>query len=782
MSADTTLNSSEELCGQLTLLDKLINHLGHAKQYYETGSSQEVQRELLGFFSDTPPSTVTIQTQRTMKTFHPKLKKCSPSPIPRTSGDGGDDQCRDEPSCNSSSSTVDEDDVGSESSSSSMSTSMPPHGTDQCGNCILCQEGENSDCPPWPGSGSDTNMNSRSDRSEASDDTSNLAFGVRRVDSPDFSFCQQDSGYGSMKGYLFIDIKEMSFLEVLQSIHSEAPRSLDRFPQTPNITCPLQALITLSRRRTAYNYKKLAGDWFGMMLEIQMVVSELQSICVDLRTLIKECSTRSIGSPDSQGQSGAKLPILQRIKEDQHKLLPILQQIEDTLSKDEYEFETIFDGIGLRMYILKKYFEILYSNLKGHSVEYDDIMDFVIDAMMTADNLCPNPENSVTMDDDLIKTIYAEYQSLLKHDKLLYQFVGFVLIQFVFSDSVAVDAVAQPTSPLPLAPTKQPMVSRQPQPSLTTVAAGAGIGGQPAPWLDHSVSASAPSDLYQGGLTSSVGGVFWDNNFTQAPPLPIAGDQVQQQLLPPTTQGQHAASHAEFGDAVAQHNGPTLTPPLPFLFLAPRKQPMVYHQSQVPSLTTAAAGAGIGGQPAPRLNHSVSAPPHLHQGGGLTSSVGGVGVFGYNNFTQAPPLPSAGDQVQQQLLPPTTQGQHAASHAAAAYPVQQQQVLAPQQLAPQLACVDVDLVSSIVDVVMTTMATSAMAMYPQVTNDVPGVVFGLHPNQPQMMTTTQPQAMMGVATNNNAPPQTQDGSTVDHTAQLNGLPALQQQQQQGCDR
>lgn len=83
---------------------------------------------------------------------------------------------------------------------------------------------------------------------------------------------------------------------------------------------------------------------------------------------------------------------------------------------------------------------------------------------------------------------------------------------------------------------------------------------------------------------------------------------------------------------------------------------------------------------------------------------------------------------------------------------------------------------------MTTMATSAMAMYPQVTNDVPGVVFGLHPNQPQMMTTTQPQAMMGVATNNNAPPQTQDGSTVDHTAQLNGLPALQQQQQQGCDR
>ena len=760
ISADGTTNSSEELRGQLTLLNKLINNLKDAKQYYETGSSQEVQRELLEFLSDTPPSTK--QTQGTMKTFRPSLN-CSPGPTPSTkSGDGVDDQRRDEPSCNSSSSTVDEDDVGSDSSyTSSMSTSITPHGTDQCGNCILSQEGEESVWPSWPGPGPDTDMNSRSDHSEASDDTSNLVFGVHRGHSPDFSFCQpQDSGHGSMEGYLFFDnIKEMSFLEVLRSIHTKAPLSLDRYPQTPNITCPLQAKITLSRRRTAYYYKKLAGNLLGMMLEIQMVVSELQSICVDVRTL-----------PESQGQSGAKLSILQQIKEDQHMLLPILQQIEATLSKDEYEFETIFDGIGLRVYILKKYFEKLYSDSEGHSVEFDDIMDFVIDAMMRADN-CPILENSVTMDDDLIKTIYAEYQSLSKHDKLLYQFVGFVLIQFVFSDSVAVDAVAQyngPTSPLP---------SRQPQPSLTTVAAGAGIGGQPAPWLNPSVS--APLDLYQGGLTSSVEGVFWDNNFTQTPPLPSAGDQVQQQLLPPTTQGQHAASHAGFGDdAVAHNNGQTLTPPLPFL--VPRKQPMVCRQPQ-PSLTTVAAGAGIGGQPAPRLNPSVSAPPALYQGqGGLTSSVGGL--FGYNNFTQTPPLPSAGDQVQQQLLPPTTQGQHAASHAAAAYPVQQQQVLAPQQLAPQLACVDVDLVSSIVDVVMTTMATSAMAMYPQVTNDVPGVVFGLHPNQPQMMTTTQPQAMMGVATNNNAPPQTQDGSTVDHTAQLNGLPALQQQQQQGCDR
>ena len=55
---------------------------------------------------------------------------------------GVDDRWRDdEPSCNSSSSTVDEDDVGSESSSSSMSTSMPPHGTDQRGN-FGCRENE----------------------------------------------------------------------------------------------------------------------------------------------------------------------------------------------------------------------------------------------------------------------------------------------------------------------------------------------------------------------------------------------------------------------------------------------------------------------------------------------------------------------------------------------------------------------------------------------------------------------------------------------------------------
>ena len=198
---------------------------------------------------------------------------------------------------------------------------------------------------------------------------------------------------------------------------------------------------------------------------------------------------------------------------------------------------------------------------------------------------------------------------------------------------------------------------------------------------------------------------------------------------------------------------------------------MVYHQTQ-PSLAAVAPGS-IGGQPAPRLNHSVSAPPDLHQGG-LTSSTthGAPG----DNSPQAPPLPNgAGDQQAQQQLPPT-QGQEAASHAAAAYPVQQQQqvMVTQQQLAPQLA---------------TTMAPPAMAMYPQVTNGVPSVAFGLHPHQPQMMTTattlthphvhppnmSQPQAMMGVATTtNNAP---QDGST-DTAQQLNGLPP----QQQGFDR
>ena len=285
LSADGTTNSSEELRGQLTLLNKLINHLKHAKQYYETCSSHEMQRKLLEFLSDTdtPPSTKQRQgtmeifrpnlncspgpapstksgdgvddqrrdepscnssssTQGTMKTFRPSLN-CSPGPTPSTkSSDGVDDQRRDEPSCNSSSSTVDEDDVGSTESSyrpSSMSTSTTPHGNDQCGNCILSQEGEESgDSDP------DTDMNSPSDRSEASDDTTNLVdFGVHGGHSPGFSFCQpRDSGHGSMEGYLLcmegyllFDIEKMSFLEVLRSIHTGARLSLDIWG---NITCP----------------------------------------------------------------------------------------------------------------------------------------------------------------------------------------------------------------------------------------------------------------------------------------------------------------------------------------------------------------------------------------------------------------------------------------------------------------------------------------------------------------------------------------------------------------
>ena len=258
-------------------------------------------------------------------------------------------------------------------------------------------------------------------------------------------------------------------------------------------------------------------------------------------------------------------------------------------------------------------------------------------------------------------------------------------------------------------------------------------------------------------------------------PMMVPQDQVSQ------IQQGYAVPHHSYGTSAAASAAAT---PSHFATTAATAspqwatQPMVYHQPQ----PTTMAAAGIGGQPAPRLNHSVSAPPDLQQGG-LASSAGGAS--GDNNSApQAPPLPNgAGDQQAQQQLPPPTQGQDAASPHAAAYPAvqqqQQQQVMvAQQQLAPQLA------------ITTTTMAPPAMAMYPQVTNGVPSVAFGLHPHQPQMMAATttlthphvhppnmsQPQAMMGVATtNNNAP---QDGSTVDTMAQLNGLPA----QQQGFDR
>ena len=254
-------------------------------------------------------------------------------------------------------------------------------------------------------------------------------------------------------------------------------------------------------------------------------------------------------------------------------------------------------------------------------------------------------------------------------------------------------------------------------------------------------------------------------------PMMVPQDQVSQiqqgYAVPHHSYGTSAAASA--ATATPSHFATTAATASPWA-TAQQHQPMVYHQPQ-PSLA-ATAVAGIGGQP-PRLNHSVSAPPDLQQGG-LASSAGGAG----DNSTQAPPLPNgAGDQQDQQLQPPT-QGQQAASHAAA-YPFQQQQqqVMMTQQLAPQQLATTT-----------TTMAPPAMAMYPQVTNGVPSVAFGLHPHQPQMMTATtttlthplvhppnmaQPQAMMGVATNN-AP---RDGST-DTAQQLNGLPT----QQQGFDR
>ena len=271
----------------------------------------------------------------------------------------------------------------------------------------------------------------------------------------------------------------------------------------------------------------------------------------------------------------------------------------------------------------------------------------------------------------------------------------------------------------------------------------------------------------------------------QAPPLPIAGNQVQQQLLPPTTQGQHAASHAAAAYPIQQQQV------LAAQQLAPQlaRESMVSRQSQ-PSLTTEAAGAGIGRQrPAPRLDHSVSAsaPLDLNQGV-LASSVGGVSG-GNNLCTQAPPLPIAGNQVSiadwQMVSTFLSVDGDGYTNGAVQPPPQTMMVPQDQRIQQGYAVPHHSYGTSAAAATPSHFATTASIASPSPTTGQP------IPHQPQGIgeynplnysASAPPDLQQEFGLNNSVGDATTMATSTTMYPQLNGLPALLQQQQQGFDR
>ena len=189
-----------------------------------------------------------------------------------------------------------------------------------------------------------------------------------------------------------------------------------------------------------------------------------------------------------------------------------------------------------------------------------------------------------------------------------------------------------------------------------------------------------------------------------------------------------AASTPHFATATPHHHATTMA-----------TTTMGYHQPQYVSQVSAPASLSSYVPPTMAAHSQRAALSDNNLQGHPTSSLG-TAAGSINALSQPPPptstnnggynqaQTSAGAQQQQQQLPPTHQAAHGlgapaapTSHAASAYhtqPLISQQQQQQQQPAPA-------------SFITTTMAPPpAMAMYPQVTNGVPSVSFGLHPHQP----------------------------------------------------
>ena len=406
---DTTITSSQEQCEQIALLDKLMKHLDVAKKFHEITLtlSQEVQNVLTSLFelqqkllSSTSDSFRTIFRLNSL--FSPILKPPDLTNLKRKSCDDEDDQCRDgESRCNSSksNSSVVENDGGSEKLSS-ISEGVPTYDcswmTDSIGDSLSDFDQMLEDVL---GDGTDRPLDESDVMARpglaAFNTNDHIGQNEKRTISQEECPSQQAS----------------SFLKILKCIRGNIdPALIDALPPT-NSSTSLSDFI--SARRSNYTEMARTKNFLGMVLEMQLTVIAYQSSCVSLRCEL---------TPDSQGQSDVKLSIL--------------EQIEGLLSENHYKFDTIFEGIGFRVYILKKCLERQHpGNSEDHSWEFVDILTFIIEAMMAADNF--RPEKNITIRDlgcDF-STIFAEYQSLTQDNKLLYQLVGFMLIQFVFGDA-----------------------------------------------------------------------------------------------------------------------------------------------------------------------------------------------------------------------------------------------------------------------------------------------------------------------------------------------------------
>jgi len=431
---------------------------------------------------------------------------------------------------------------------------------------------------------------------------------------------------------------------------------------------------------------------------------------------------------------------------------------------------TVFEAIGFEFYLLKTLLETQYSyEVGGQGFQFDDIICFMITALVAADNISFQEENIdkevKDVDRDFRQNAFKEYNMLPPNDKYSFQFVGFAFIQFLIGD------VYDGVDTLEVIERGVPTIADLEMFSTLIIQATAVDGDgytngavQPPPQTMMVPQDQGPQ-IQQGyavphhsyGTSAAAAAAAATQSFaTTASPSPRMHATTGQPMYHP--QLNH---HDSYGSSAAAATPSHFATTAPIASPSPRMhattgQPMVPHQPQ-----------GIG-EYHPQLNHhdsygssaAAATPSHF----ATTASIASLSprMHATTGQPMVPHQPQGIGEYHPQLNHHDSYGSSAAaatpSHFATTASIASLsprmhattgQSMFPHQ--PQLPTVsgigeyhpqlnysasappdlqqEVGLNNSVGGA--TTMETSA-TMYPQVTNGVPSDAFGLHHHQPQM--------------------------------------------------
>ena len=289
---------------------------------------------------------------------------------------------------------------------------------------------------------------------------------------------------------------------------------------------------------------------------------------------------------------------------------------------------TVFEAIGFEFYLLKTLLETQYSyEVGGQGFQFDDIICFMITALVAADSISFQEENIdkevKDVDRDFRQNAFKKYNMLPPNDKYSFQFVGFAFIQFLIGivydgvDTLEVIERGVPPSIADLQMLSTLIIQDavdgdgytngavQPPPQTMMVPQDQAQIQQEYAVPHHSYGTSSAAAAAAAAVTPS-------HFATTASPSPRMHPTTGQPMFPHQPQGigefHPQPNHHSSAAAATPSHFATTASPSPRMH-ATTGQLMVPHQPQ-----------GIG-EYNPQLNYSASAPPDLQQEVGLNNSV-----------------------------------------------------------------------------------------------------------------------------------------------------------------